>query len=995
MAKNVTSASKPRPPTGVTKKPSPPTGSVKSPGNIPSPGTLLGAISSLSSGLSALSSGLENISGLLDPNIELFIKTFDQQSSLEPLTFLRSNNLSINDRNSQQSRDKPTVPARDFNAANGNKQPNLLRTLSQYNYVITLGILTTDQVNNPLLLNRNDFSKIILQSGGGGLKKRHQIFDEGGDHAEYYIENLNIEAVIAPNPNTGVGLGVTVDFDVVEPYSMGNFTEALVGSAAEGGFANFTTAPFGLKINFQGWDDRGVSNSAAIKPYFIPIHIINVEFSVTNSGSRYQVKAIAINDVANSNMFNEVKTDIKGTGVRVDQILENSASSITAALNDRSKFLENPSENSASNQRTLPYIPGFDKYIIAFPTSVDGINRAIENGVQIPDELTVPEELGVRFGIVDGSGNVVSVNPDNPEGSARVVAGRRSNPESSLYDIIKAYTLTQVNEIGRSTINEEPSEGSNQDFIDPAEVYDDAILRIARRNLSEAGIADRARSFTFSQGTPVTEIIENVLMDSSYVQNSVTEEGENQDSGSRNWFRIKTYTFIDNNDKTDSVIGRKPKIYVYAVFPYEMDQAIHAASGTSPPGTENLRNAAIKEYNYIYTGKNEDVLDFNIEFNYAFMQSAYADFGNFSGSPDISSNAYASNSFNDFDLGLENDPGIAQRLRLSQFESPAVTADMISTSKSFTGGKFNTNVKKRTAQLFHDRLINSNVDMLSATMTIWGDPYFLPSINGNYVPKTVRRMLNDEGRMQYLEHEVMIIVNFLSPIDYRKNGALMEFSKIEERFSGLYRVITVRSIFNNGEFKQELQILRRHGQVDDPQGGAVMRTSSSKDRYDPYSSNSKDPSGRGSRAVSGVPLVLPQFGRGANVLSQFQGLTGSPQEIFQTFSSLMPPQILNFQSQFGQIKGQVAKAKSQIDAVARSLSAAQQRAGGAFASQTSSALAPASSTRPRSRPINSQTSSPVRRPPTRPGQNVSGTATAASRIDRDAGGLGATGGTLV
>jgi hypothetical protein len=801
---------------------------------------------------------------------------------------------------------------------------------------------------------------------------------------------------------------------------------------------------------------------------------INVEFSVSNSGSRYQAKAISASDMASSNMFNQVKTEVKASGAIVHQVLENSAVSINTAINDRSDFLKNPSENSASSLRSQPYIPGFDKYIIAFPTSEDGILQAIENGVEIPEELTVSEELGVRFGSFDSARNVIPVNPDNPQGAARVVAGRRSNPESSIYDTIKAYAITQINEIGLSSINEETADGADQDMSDVNEVWSesnptgdsaadvetDDAARISssqcmRRDLQEAQTADKARNFIFRQGTPITEIIESVLMQSSYIHDSLGEEGENDDSGTRNWFRIDTYTFIDNNTETEAVIGRKPRVYVYAVFPYEMDQAIHLSSGSSAPGTENLREAAIKEYNYIYTGKNEDVLDFNIDFNYAFLQAAYSDFANFSGASNTASNSTASAPDLENELNPADDFSDTERLaglgsQLNDKETKTVTGDDISLSRTLDGGTSNVSVKQRTANLFHDRLINSHVDMLMAEMTIWGDPYFLPSINGNYVPRTERRMLNEEGRMQYLQHEVMIIVNFLTPIDYRQGGALMEFAELEERFSGLYRVLTVRNTFNNGEFKQELKLVRRHAQTDEPRGGAVLRTSAKSDRYDPYSSSSRDPSGKSARPVGGVPTILPQFSRGSDALGQFgqtlgqigsiagqvqqitnqvggalgqvgsiagqvqqltnqvggalgqvgnlagrvQQLVQTPQQIFNTFSNLMPPQVLNFQSQFGQISGQVAAAKSQIDAASRSAVANAQRAGGAFASQTPSVLSPTSSIRPQQRPINTQTSVPERRPPTRPGQNVSGDAAIAARRDRQSGSRGAaTGGT--
>jgi len=38
-----------------------------------------------------------------------------------------------------------------------------------------------------------------------------------------------------------------------------------------------------------------------------------------------------------------------------------------------------------------------------------------------------------------------------------------------------------------------------------------------------------------------------------------------------------------------------------------------------PPNVDQLKSQAKKEYNYYYTGQNEDVLDFDIKFNTALL----------------------------------------------------------------------------------------------------------------------------------------------------------------------------------------------------------------------------------------------------------------------------------------------------------------------------------------------------------------------------------------
>jgi hypothetical protein len=45
---------------------------------------------------------------------------------------------------------------------------------------------------------------------------------------------------------------------------------------------------------------------------------------------------------------------------------------------------------------------------------------------------------------------------------------------------------------------------------------------------------------------------------------------------------------------------------------------VFRAPGTNPPGYKKLNELVAKEYNYIYTGKNNNVLKFDIQINQLF-----------------------------------------------------------------------------------------------------------------------------------------------------------------------------------------------------------------------------------------------------------------------------------------------------------------------------------------------------------------------------------------
>src|SRR5210317_558666 len=155
------------------------------------------------------------------------------------------------------------------------KLPNPLREMISWNYIITLGVLNDQEFNFPgTYRGADDFTQsYIVRSGGGKLDKRYKTYLEGDEDAEYYIDNVEMDAVIAPNTATNVALGTTVTFDVVEPYSMGQFIEAILGSSAELGYSNYTDVPFCLKFEFVGWGEHGESAINIGDPIYVPVLI--------------------------------------------------------------------------------------------------------------------------------------------------------------------------------------------------------------------------------------------------------------------------------------------------------------------------------------------------------------------------------------------------------------------------------------------------------------------------------------------------------------------------------------------------------------------------------------------------------------------------------------------------------------------------------------------------------------------------------------------------
>jgi hypothetical protein len=704
------------------------------------------------------------------------------------------------------------LPSYKGSDSSASKLPNPLRDHNGFNYTITLGILDPAEYNNPELYRATGFKNYVIRSGGGNLSKRYQTFDEKAgnidgvpqlgylgaqDHAEYYIDDINLEAVIAPNPNTRMSLGTNVNFVVTEPYSMGNFIQAIIGSASDAGYSAYSQAPFCLKIDFNGWNTNGETDANFLQqPIFVPIQIINMDLKVSGQGSKYDVTAIPMSETGLSDNINQIKSAIRASGTFCHEVLETNDQSVTGGIN---RAIQDMEEAGA----LAPY----DRYVICFPRNRKELKDALQAGnVDESAFTTSTEEQEVQRRGYTGPDDGIrgSFSPE-------IITISKAN---QLYATLKTFAenTNLMNAIGKSPINEDTNAPGNVGEADVQSATNPETGLVDPANKSTQ-TPDKARDHQFSQGENLTDIIEKTVLQTLFCAENSTKESPN---GLTKWFRIDTQVYIEDGALTESTMGRRPKIYVYSVIEYEIDEAVTAASNKRSKNTAGLRELAVKEYNYIYTGKNEDVLNFDINFNNAFMMAAYADLGMNTAElrdPNGSKTTASKNSY--VRGGNISGPG-----DLESNDDASGGTELINAVAMPTAGTSN-DIRRKIAETFQDRITNMNVDMITADMEIMGDPYFIPQQTGNYVAADgANPSITEDGTMNVMDRSVFCIINFKTPFDYQVTGATMEMPQIVTGFSGLYQVISVINTFSAGKFTQTLKLLRRKGQDDKATTGA-------------------------------------------------------------------------------------------------------------------------------------------------------------------------------
>jgi hypothetical protein len=697
---------------------------------------------------------------------------------------------------------------------------NPLRASNSFNYIITLGILDAQQLNNPNSYRKSGgFKKILIKSGGGqrniGYANRIRTYAEGDEDAEYFIEDLDVNAVIAPNPNTSTALGTNVSFKIIEPFSMGKIIEAMMVGAQECGFPSYLEAPFCIKIEFVGWSESGERDVDLAPPAYLPIRINKMELSIGQQGSVYQCTAVPYSESALGDVANKTKIATSSYGDTVHAVLETGKESVTYTINGQIETLEDKS-----------IIKGYDRYLIAFPKNKQDLLKAIEGQGFDAEQLRATQNAEDNERVRLGVGEPVR-NP-NPNAPAATVP-RISPTAPNTYLFLKAWAQNpaNMNDFGKSGLLTDTRSGGDQAHPPAAASINQNTGVVERQNGSNA-VAEKSRKYNFTEGCKVTDIIQEVLMSSTYVQEQAQAPSQN---GFKQHFRIETMVFVEpDGGAIAAQIGRPRKTYVYAVHPFWTYEARQLAPGQRPANVSELKKQAKKEYNYYYTGTNEDVLEFDINFNTAFFQNVRADVGQNTSTSVSQENTSSGPRPGTTVADRGNTPVPASRNGEAQ-AGVEYTAQNKSVSSGGTRvGTVDQSVKRAIAENFHNRLINSPADMITAEMTIWGDPYYIPSDVGNYSAPPGEPTVTGDGTMAYMRDEVFVVVNFLTPLDYLIKGSTMNFPTYVRPFSGLYQVISSDSTFSTGQFKQKIKLIRVPGQNSEDSstnGSGVMQIAGS------------------------------------------------------------------------------------------------------------------------------------------------------------------------
>jgi len=685
--------------------------------------------------------------------------------------------------------------------------PNPLFDYASYDYVLGLACLTDEQLNNP---DKGYMSgaipyQIIAKDANADPKNR--VTTPYGQF-DYFIDKLEIDSTIGLEKGNNTNVH-TLNFQVTEPYSMGTFMMALQQAAWNTNPddpPNYTQAPFLLTIEFRGSKENGVMANIPNASRRIPFRFRNVTMTVTEAGAVYKCTGFPWNSQAQSSHVSAIKSDHSVNGTTVQEVLQTGEKSLQAALNKRLQQLQ-----------TDKIVKKPDQIVILFPTDVSsaGVNKTggdteDSTGATTQTDASsvdaVAKKLGLTQSSVPGNGTLVQ-DPAN------------------------------VNGIGKAKMGFSDTRKGDAPIGKDNKTYDDKGNNIRSNNTVDPKVGD----LRFSQDTDITTAIDTVLLNSDYATTQL-DETNIDDKGQRKWWRIDTQVYnITDNDSNAGSTNDKPKIIVYRIVPYGVHTSKTVTPGGKAPGLENLKKECVKQYNYIYTGKNIDVMSFNIEVKTGFATYMGASATKRTIDNQVQESASGADSAADKNNTAPMPDGKKTEKKLG-IQPVKVNYSATSTGSDNRGGGGIGNEKTRIAQQFHDA-ITSAASMVQLDMKIIGDPYWIAhSGMGNYtsVPSQYQN-LNNDGTVNYQNGEVHVSVDFRSPVDINQSTGLYDFGKSAGnsvpllQWSGIYQVIKVISNFDGGSFTQKLSGPRINGQENTGAGASsdVLNVSNEKKDPDP------------------------------------------------------------------------------------------------------------------------------------------------------------------
>ena len=622
-------------------------------------------------------------------------------------------------------------------------------------------ITTSPNDPNVVLDPSSGVSQLLMRSGGTGVDNPNNDFSN-----EFFIDDLEIiNVAVGPDRFRHNTNAVEVRFTITEPrgVTLLEKLQRLAGTVLRNTKEKYIHAPYLLEIKFKGYDETGRPMPTSSKPKYIPIKITNMTFEVTSSGTQYRVQAIPFANHILGSVVSTIPHNIELKASTIGDIFE---SEVIQTRQTKERVEVDPRFRTASG---------------AVPTTFQTktIKTKHKNLAEILTDSRRRRTKSQTIEQSDGSKQSIPAAAEKYDTYGFMIADEIAKAELNIEDIYDALNTPTPTQDDKSPTDNKDN-GSSSNDRKQYEAYVQGLTR-------GVTLDKKTKTFSIAAGTDIVKLINLIIMHSSYMDRNV-EENPSQylETGNPiNWFRIRPV--VQSANSTGGGYDAKDGRYKYNIQYVVEKNVIHYADFPWAKKSKPVGIGYHKKYDYIFSGKNTEVLDFQLKFETAFLQVMTAGTGSpFAGKP-------------------SNTPF-----------SPIVK-ELPSSAEGNTINSSDQITRRRAKDLFSSVMFDG-VDLVGLNLSIVGDPAWIPTSDAYWQDK-VRKgesyttPFMPDGTINYNLTQPFIQLNLKTPVDYDNTTGLQDPNRAgNSSFSGVYRITQCDSTFSGGVFQQRLQGIRPPGQ---------------------------------------------------------------------------------------------------------------------------------------------------------------------------------------
>lgn len=701
----------------------------------------------------------------------------------------------------------------------GKPEPNILHYFSSYSTQFDLFMLNPEDFNgiqNVMLNKGYDYSvydevtkqpeRLLMSSSG----LRHKETNHNGSQnrfftRDYHIDNLNIDSYISPSVANGGAKFTNMSCTIFEPYGatlIENLVKACVTDPIKG--ESYLEMPYLMRIKFLGYDDQGnridttrvavgsegedtKQNTDRGTKHLI-MKIGNINFKVTPEGTEYEFEFYNYNAFAFENYAGVLESNIQVNAGTLGGFfgLSSVGGGVTEFETETHTLDSDPNSEFYADKITRD--SGITSYELVSKTKTAKSLPEILNSIQ----KKKTEE--------DSKGKVVQETADTFE--FKLDAGNFD------LDSIDSFYSHKIVKPESYDINNIP-------------VYNERVhaTYAQTQNFNKyIPISGTDSAFQLYAGQSIIDVIRAVIQTSTFMTSQVTSTSRMVQVGppGQDFGEVEevTYSFENTPEKPLKLYKVNPiitfgpwdpkrktyqKHITYVIVLYTAEGEIQEAMGKY--GVTDC----VKQYDYLYTGQNKDVLEFDLQFKAgAFELKEIGEFAKF-GMQDIISSQHEMA----VDAQYDRNSGV------NAFAKP-IKHQKVDASKGTSGNT--SDFPTMIARNLMSRIYQRGTDKMVAEMTIMGDPSFITQDEG-FSGQSHASHYSTNGSIN-THKDPIVLVNFLTPPDIEGNPQSPNAGTITYHdpagshgnttsvFSGFYKILTIGTQISGNEFTQNLTMAR-------------------------------------------------------------------------------------------------------------------------------------------------------------------------------------------